>query len=173
MGCVCMKDKSSKFQKPTIEVYEGKKEQGVIELKKNYIIEPSTKIIGSGAFGKVYKTCRTHDPDSIVAIKVLNKHNLAKDIDNIINEVTLLNNLDHPNIVKYFETYDDKKFLYLVMEHVDGVELIDKLTTEGKLNEQIVSGYIKEVIYAINYCHQQGVVHRDLKPENIMVNKNN
>ena len=59
------------------------------------------------------------------------------------------------------------------MEYIDGQELIEKLANEGKLNEEIVAGYMKDVIYAINYCHSQGIVHRDIKPENIMVNSNN
>ena len=109
------------------------------------------------------------DKDSLAAIKVLNKHHLKDDIGNIINEVSLLSNLDHPNIVKYFETYDDATYLYLCMEYIQGQELIDKLTNEGNLSEKKVACYVKDILYAINYCHSQGIVHRDIKPENIMV----
>ena len=86
-----------------------------------------------------------------------------------MNEVALLSNLDHPNIVKYFETYDDKIYLYLVMEYIKGEELFDKITREGGLTETQVAKYMSSILYAINYCHDQGVVHRDIKPENIMV----
>ena len=55
-----------------------------------------------------------------MAIKVLDKHKLKDEIDCIIEEVAILNKLDHPNIVKYFETYDDFKFIYLVMEYIKG-----------------------------------------------------
>ena len=75
----------------------------------------------------MYKASRTRDQDSWVAIKVLDKHALRQVIDKIINEVAILSTLDHPNIVKYFETYDDNKYLYLVMGYVDGEELFDKI----------------------------------------------
>ena len=57
----------------------------------------------------------------------MDKHALEDIIDKIVNEVAILSTLDHPNIVKYYETYDDKKFLYLVMGYVDGEELFDKI----------------------------------------------
>ena len=75
----------------------------------------------------MYKASRTRDKDSWVAIKVLDKHALIDVFDKIINEVAILSTLDHPNIVKYFETYDDTKYLYLVMGFVDGEELYDKI----------------------------------------------
>ena len=65
-------------------------------------------------------THNRHDVSHKVAIKVLDKHKLAENIDQIIEEVGILNKLDHPNIVKYFETYDDSKYIYLVMEYVQG-----------------------------------------------------
>lgn len=72
----------------------------------------------------------THKKDDRfkVAIKVMNKKKLAEHIDSIYEEVKILNKLDHPNVVKYYETYDDDKYIYLVMEHIDGGELMDKIT---------------------------------------------
>ena len=58
---------------------------------------------------------------------MLDKHALQDEIERIMNEVAILSKLDHPNIVKYFETYDDKKYLYLVMGYVNGEELFDKI----------------------------------------------
>ena len=86
----------------------------------NYDIDKNTKILGVGAFGKVFATHNKHETNFQVAIKVLNKHDLKDNIDCIIEEVGILNRLDHPNIVKYFETYDDKKYMYLVMEYIKG-----------------------------------------------------
>ena len=88
-------------------------------------------MIGSGSFGKVYKTHRKKDQHSLVAIKVLDKHLLGDHIVQIIKEVEVMNRIDHPNIVKYFETYDDNKYLYLVMQYVEGEELFDKITEES------------------------------------------
>ena len=56
-----------------------------------------------------------------MAIKVLDKHKLAENIECIMEEVEILNKLDHPNIVKYFETYNDTKYIYLVMEYISGM----------------------------------------------------
>ena len=61
----------------------------------------------------------------------------------IKQEVAILHRLDHPNIVKYYETYDDKRFLYLVMEHIDGTELLDKITSDDKFNEKEAASYMK------------------------------
>jgi len=64
-----------------------------------------------------------------VAIKVMDKEKLEGCLDNIMDEINLLNTLDHPNIVNYFETYNDLKYIYLVMEYVDGMPLFDKITS--------------------------------------------
>ena len=80
-------------------------------------------MLGSGAFGQVFKTCNKHDNMHEVAIKVLHKSKLKCNIDLIYQEVDILTKLDHPNIVKYYETYDDDKYIYLVMEYIGGGEL--------------------------------------------------
>ena len=71
----------------------------------------------------------------------------------IINEVAILNTLDHPNIVKYFETYDDERYLYLVMQYIKGIELFDKIIQEKKLTEKKAANYFEKLLYAMNYCH--------------------
>jgi len=91
------------------------------ELKQNYCISKNSEEIGHGAFGSVFKTSNVHNPNHHVAIKVMSKHKLESNLDYIAQEVSILNNLDHPNIVKYFECYDDNKYIYLVMEYISGV----------------------------------------------------
>lgn len=83
--------------------------------------------MGSGSFGKVFKSFNKHNKDHEVAIKVLNKAKLSNHLESIKEEVKILTHLDHPNIVKYYETYDDNKYIYLVMEYCDGGELFDKI----------------------------------------------
>ena len=73
-----------------------------------------------GQYGKVYAAVNRHDKNFQVAIKVLDKEMMSYDLDQIVHEVGSLNKLDHPNIVKYFETYNDSKYIYLVMELVSG-----------------------------------------------------
>ena len=110
--------KSIEPMKLSISSHEGRKQQGVSELKQNYVINNKTKVLGVGAFGRVFMTTNAHDHNFKVAIKVLDKHKLAENIECIMEEVEILNKLDHPNIVKYFETYNDTKYIYLVMEYI-------------------------------------------------------
>jgi serine/threonine protein kinase len=83
--------------------------------------------LGKGAFGKVFLSQSIHNSDMYVAIKVLDKDQLKYDIELVMQEVAVLNKLDHPNIVKYYETYNDYKFIYLVMEYIKGKQLFKYL----------------------------------------------
>lgn len=139
-------------------------------MKQNYRISASTKVLGAGSFGKVFLSENVSDPSFKVAIKVLNKAKLKDHLDSIKEEVRILTKLDHPNIVKYYETYDDTKYMYLVMEYCNGGELFDKIAHQKNqmFNESEAAKIMKKLLRAITHCHAQGVVHRDIKPENIM-----
>ena len=87
-------------------------------------------MLGVGAFGRVFLTSNKHDKNFQVAIKVLDKVKLRDNIDCIMEEVAILHSLDHPNIVKYYETYNDLKYIYLVMEFVSGRPLFECITEQ-------------------------------------------
>ena len=123
-------------------------------------------------YGRVYEAVHKADKNNKVAIKVLDKMHLIDQLDAIEQEIAILQKLDHPNIVNYFETYDDKKYLYLVMEHVKGMELFEKIEKETNFNEKTAAKYMLQMFKAINHLHAQGIVHRDIKPENVMVTEN-
>ena len=158
-----------------ISTAQGRPQQGVNELKQNYVIDGKTKVLGSGAFGKVFMTTNKVDTSLKVAIKVLDKEKLKDNIECIMEEVAILNTLDHPNIVKYYETYDDNKYIYLVMEYITGGQLFDKITAQKNQNfsEHDACTYMRELFSCINHCHASGIVHRDIKPENIMISNEN
>ena len=80
----------------------------------------------------------------------------------------ILQTLDHPNIVKYYETYDDVKYIYLVMELCSGGELLDKVSKSGHFSEKEAADVMSKLMRALIHCHSNNVVHRDIKPENIM-----
>ena len=76
----------------------------------------------------MFLTHNIHNPNHWVAVKLMNKKKLAAHIDNIYTEVAILNTLDHSNIVKYHETYDDPDgYIYLIMEYIKGDELLTKI----------------------------------------------
>jgi calcium-dependent protein kinase len=83
--------------------------------------------------------------------------------------------VDHPNIVKYHETYEDVKYIYLVMELCEGGELsIDTLKASNADSdfEALLARYLYKIAYALEHCHSQNIFHRDIKPENIMLDNN-
>jgi len=169
MGCFQSKTDDPKHIKGRPSATKAK--SGVHELKMNYKISNETKVLGAGAFGKVFLSESLADPNFKVAIKVLNKEKLADHIDAIKEEVRILTNLDHANIVKYYETYDDNKYMYLVMEYCPGGELFDKIASQQNqmFNESDACQIMDKLFRAVNHCHANGVVHRDIKPENIMI----
>lgn len=90
-------------------------------------------------------------------------------------EVSMLLSLDHPNIVEFFETYEDKKYLFLVMEHCTGGELFDGrdtcLKNKKVYTEAEAAKIMASCLQALHHCHSLGIVHRDVKPENLMFGK--
>ena len=122
----------------------------------------------------MFHTTNKHNTSFEVAIKVLDKFKLRDSIDYIMEEIAILNHLDHPNIVKYYETYNDTKYIYLVMEYISGQPLFTKITqqTNSAFTEVVAAKYMKQLFQAINHCHAQNVVHRDIKPDNIMITDN-
>ena len=98
------------------------------ELKQNYHINNDTRVLGSGQYGRVFHTCSTKDPNFQVAIKVLDKHKLVDQLDQLMEEVAILNKLDHPNIVKVIESFENKSSIFIVMELFSGVELFEYIS---------------------------------------------
>ena len=85
----------------------------------------------------------------------MNKKKLADHLDAIQEEVAILTKLDHPNIVKYYETYVDEKYIYLVMEYIDGGELFEKIAKQENqvFGEAMASGYMKKLFSALAHMH--------------------
>lgn len=145
--------------------------QGIKELRKQYTIQRDP--LGAGSYGQVFKATNIKDNTHVVAIKVIEKTGLSKEeIEDILNEVNILSTLDHPNIVKYYETYDDVRFLYLVMQFCPNGELFDsfdKFVKKGETyTEKDSARLMKKCLSALQHCHSMNIVHRDIKPENIL-----
>ena len=82
-------------------------------------------------------------------------------------EIDILRGVDHPNIIKFYGTYEDDKYFHIIMEHCDGGELFDRIVDKGFSEKQAASNF-KNMISAIIHLHQNNVSHRDLKPENYL-----
>ena len=132
-------------------------------------------IVGEGAYGKVYKATSKINPDRIAAVKIINKRGMDDfTLKSLESEIHLLNKVDHPHIAKYYETYDEANYLYMVMEFCPGGDLYDKLLDDylDGMSEKQASELIFKIIKALLHCHDQHIMHRDLKPENIVFDKN-
>lgn len=104
------------------------------------------------------------------AVKVLRKKQIAhKELELIINEISIIKELDHPNILKVYEAYEDKEWLYIVTELIIGGELFDEISKRHKFTEVDAAIIIKQILEAVTYWHGVNIVHKDLKPENLML----
>ncbi|CAJ1421637.1 unnamed protein product [Effrenium voratum] len=95
----------------------------------------------------------------------------AGDIGRVIQEVAIMKTLDHPNIIKLFETFEDDRHLFLVLEFCKGGDVLDRVVADGVMDELSLlsmSWVEDEGLHRLNYLNANGYAHRDLKPENIM-----
>lgn len=134
-------------------------------VEDKYILKD---VLGTGAFSQVRLAESKDRPGDLHAIKVIDKKALKGKEDSLENEIKVLRRLDHPNVVKLLEAYESKSYVYLVMELVTGGELFDRIVEKGSYTEKDAADLIKQVLSAVAYMHDSGVVHRDLKPENLL-----
>ena len=85
------------------------------------------------------------------------------DIGSLVNEITILKELDHPNIVKLFDLKEDEDKLYMVLENMAGGNLEERIGEERNLSEEDVYNIVKSLVDAMEFCHSRSIVHRDLK----------
>ena len=165
-----------------IEVSPHKKIRKYTELESN-IIQAASLLkdirkeyrfknqLGGGHFGTVrrgYRISEKNKKMKFFAIKSIPMKNLSCNINDFIKEVDIISTLDHPNIIKFYETFHDDYFFHIVMELCKGKEIIHQMGNYGFIEEKKVTYIIFKVLLAIAHCHNRGVTHRDLKPENIL-----
>ncbi|XP_034479256.1 calcium/calmodulin-dependent protein kinase type 1-like [Drosophila innubila] len=159
---------------------DTKKMYNPVSFEENYSVHEK---LGTGAFSVVHLAKSKVTPGQKRAVKIIEKKNLKGIEESLVNEIRVLRSfgadrldgnspngtrLTHPNIVQLLETYEDKAKVYLVMELANGGELFDRIVEKGSYTERDASHLIKQILEAVDYMHEQGVVHRDLKPENLL-----
>lgn len=145
--------------------------------------------MGDGAFSNVYRARDLHGDHGDVAIKVVRKFEMnsmqgnkhlhpdfkktpkAAERANILKEVQIMRQLDHPNIIKLIEFSESKQYYYIVLEIAPGGELFHQIVRLTYFSEELSRHVIVRVAKALEYLHEEkGVIHRDIKPENILFN---
>ena len=130
------------------------------------------KSLGSGTFGEV-RVCVHKESGAQRAVKLLRKAHMDEDERQMFfNEINILKDLDHPNILKMYEFFEDDKRYYIVTDICKGGELFDEIKDLGHFKEKDAALLIRQVLSCICYCHTNNIVHRDLKPENILLESN-
>ena len=158
--------------------------KAVIDLKvssKNFIIQRTKNVfdiydkvclLGKGAFGSVYKVSRKNSGTRLIirALKEISKESMNVKPENeeeIRNEIEVLKNIDHPNIMKIFEFFEDEKNIYLINEFCGGGDIAHIHDKYGLFPEFFLKYIMFQVFLAIAFLHSNKVVHGDIKRENI------
>lgn len=124
---------------------------------------------GEGAFATV-KRGRDRKSNMLYAVKSINK-NSAGSLEKIYEEMRILRRLDHPNIMRMHEAWEDRRRLHLILEFCEGGELLDCIVAAKKFTEVVARGCVRHMFLAVNYLHQNLIVHRDLKPQNWLLSR--
>uniref|UniRef100_A0A8C0GWK7 Aurora kinase n=1 Tax=Chelonoidis abingdonii TaxID=106734 RepID=A0A8C0GWK7_CHEAB len=126
--------------------------------------------LGKGKFGNVY-LARERASRFIVALKVLFKSQMEKEgvEHQLRREIEIQSHLQHPNILRLYNYFHDKKRVYLILEYAPRGELYKELQKCRQFDEQKTATFMEELADALIYCHAKKVIHRDIKPENLLM----
>ncbi|XP_060737489.1 serine/threonine-protein kinase ULK1a isoform X2 [Tachysurus vachellii] len=126
-------------------------------------------LIGHGAFAVVFKGRHKERHEIEVAVKCINKKNLAKSQSLLGKEIKILKELKHENIVSLLDFQEISGCVYLVMEYCNGGDLAEYLHAKGSLSEDTIRSFLQQIAGAMSVLRSKGIIHRDLKPQNILL----
>jgi len=170
------KDRKKKKQATAKDIPKGRLVHDPTEDINQYY-EINNKVLGMGNFSvvkeaiaKVHDKEKEKDKDRFhVAVKIVDKNYVKHKPEMLRNEVEILLQIDHPNIIKLIDLFDTEDKLYLVMELVTGGELFDRIVEREQYSEADAKEVMRQLFDAIEYIHSKDIVHRDLKPENLLL----
>lgn len=172
MGCTPSRKKKSISEKKNVPQTSAILPGTFMRINENgftdvYELGPK---LGSGAYAEV-RTCTHRMHKASRAVKIIDKSMLSTEVikAQFIQEVEILKLLDHPNIVRAYEFFEDENKFYIVMEQCHGGELFDEIIKHQQFSEHQAAQIIRQVFSCIAYLHGIGVAHRDLKPENLLL----
>jgi len=124
------------------------------------------KKLGEGSYGAVMK-CNNKATGVTRAVKSISKTQM-KNLERFRQEIAIMKIMDHPNIIKLYESFEDHRNIYLILELATGGELFDRIIDTGSFSEVQAAIVMQHMFRAIFYMHQNHICHRDLKPENFL-----
>jgi serine/threonine protein kinase/CRP-like cAMP-binding protein len=130
------------------------------------------RTLGCGAFGRV-RLVRHEETGDTFALKCLIKADVVNNNlqEHVMNERDVMLALDHPFILKLYSTYNDSRFVYLLLELVLGGEMFTHLRRKRRFNDKTAKFYSASVLLAMKHLHSKNILYRDLKPENLLIDK--
>ena len=142
------------------------------DLAKRYL---KLKEIKRGTYSKIYIVQKKSNFKVYICKEILKSK--VSDLFKFKNEINVLSKMDHPNIIRLFEIFEDDRHISLIMEYCTGGELFNKIIERADkdqaFSEKEAATIFKQLMSAVSYCHSQGICHRDLKPENIIFENKN
>lgn len=138
-----------------------------LEQVGKYVVHET---IGSGSFGEV-KRVIDRDTNKEYAMKILSIERIKSNnlVEQTKREISILRQLNHPNIVSLKEVLKNKRHMFLITELVKNGDLFDRLALQHKFSEVESRDMFRQMLDAVSYCHSRGICHRDLKLENILL----
>eukprot|EP00746_Dinoflagellata_sp_MGD_P011722 gnl/MRDRNA2_/MRDRNA2_124708_c0_seq1.p1 gnl/MRDRNA2_/MRDRNA2_124708_c0~~gnl/MRDRNA2_/MRDRNA2_124708_c0_seq1.p1 ORF type:complete len:635 (+),score=141.77 gnl/MRDRNA2_/MRDRNA2_124708_c0_seq1:92-1996(+) len=159
------KSNSSSFQKIDREAFRCARSGNI---RSAYLWDDDEDELGRGGCGVVFVARARDNPARQVAVKRVLTSSLT-DMQALQKEVEVLRKLDHPNVLRLYESFEDGKTMYLVVELCKGGDLFERISDSEHCSEKYCSQVSAQVCGALAHCHDQGICHRDLKPENLLL----
>ncbi len=155
-----------------VDHYDDEMRQNVAKVYKDFLQKHGyykERLIATGVYGNII-IAHSVKHKATVAIKIMNKLE-TKNVEDLYREVKILKGLYHPNIIKFYESFDTMFQLYIIMEYVRNGTLSNILAKVKHLSEAKAQFVYRQLIEALEYCHNHGIVHLDVKSNNLLLNE--